>query len=264
MSRVLLNFPETVLKVIDTHDIFTNRNLNYKKMGFQDSFFSTSRSEETKGFNRADVLIAIQKKEEAIIKNMTKTQQVFTIGHKVEIYSAKMRNTARYQILYLGAGNISNIDGINYFIEYILPKLVAKIENVKLVLSGNICNHIVDAPNIEKLGEVKNIEDAYKEADIVINPGRVGTGLKIKNIEALGFGLPLVCTSQAAEGMDCLNNEFMVAAILNLFLNEESYNTQAKRAIDFAENYNENIFTNVKSIFIDQPKLHKIDKTEKT
>ena len=44
---------------------------------------------------------------------------------------------------------------------------------------------------INQKGFIRNLNSIYEEVDIIINPVRFGAGLKIKNIEALGNGLPI-------------------------------------------------------------------------
>ena len=256
MSRALMNVPDDVLKVIDTHDLFAGRHLKYKALGISDSFFSTTRPEEVKGFNRADLLIAIQDNERTAIENMTHVPAV-TIGHKVALFKPKTRIVNRNQILYLGAANTSNIDGITHFINEVFPLIAIKVPDVRLVLAGNICNHVAKSSFIIKMGEVKKVEDAYNEADIVINPGRVGTGLKIKNIEALGYGVPLICTTHAAEGMDDANNGFVVVdrdidfaeASIRLLQDKDWYDELTIKAINFAKMYNDDIDHRMKILF---------------
>jgi glycosyltransferase involved in cell wall biosynthesis len=54
---------------------------------------------------------------------------------------------------------------------------------------------------VDLLGEIADITAAYAQAQVVLNPLRFGTGLKIKSVEALSYGRPLVTTSVGAEGL---------------------------------------------------------------
>ena len=55
--------------------------------------------------------------------------------------------------------------------------------------------------------------------DIIINPVRCGAGLKIKNVEALGLGIPLITTSHGASGMeDGVSKAFLIADKLKEFI----------------------------------------------
>jgi len=258
MSRVLNNFDDDVLKIIDTHDVFANRNEKYSKKGLQETFFSTTINEEKKGLNRADKIIAIQDEEREYFKSLT-NKEVITIGHTVAIQKPEPKTVTNKNILYIGTGNIANIKGINGFIQSTLPLIKSKISGVKLILAGHICKHIEDHAGVVKMGEVKDIADAYRQADIVINPGEVGTGLKIKNIEALGRGKILITSSHSAEGLnDMEKNPFIIAdtpdevtnALVNIMNNIDLYNDTALRAYEFAQNYNETHLQNLRALHI--------------
>ncbi|MBU0577405.1 glycosyltransferase [Patescibacteria group bacterium] len=246
-SRVLNNFGDDVLKIIDTHDIFTDRNKKYEQKGIKETFFSTTKEEEAKGLNRADKIIAIQEKEAQFFRQIT-NKEVITIGHPVGLQRPVEKQDTNKNILYLGTGNSANIDGINDFIKDCLPSIKNRVKGAQLILAGNICSYVDDYEGVIKMGEVKDIHDAYNQADIVINPGAVGTGLKIKNIEALGLGKILITHSHSAEGLkDNVKNPFIVAdtpdeianAIVNVMSNLDLYNDLMVKAYEFAEEYNE-------------------------
>ena len=92
-------------------------------------------------------------------------------------------------------------------------------------------------------GYIDNLEDAYKENHIIINPVFFGSGLKIKNVEALCYGKPLVTTSVGAQGIEeGSNNAFMLCdkyedmyhCICSLIENEELRNNLSEKAYQFA------------------------------
>ncbi len=62
-------------------------------------------------------------------------------------------------------------------------------------------------PDVEFLGHVEDLEPEYSQASLVINPIWIGTGLKIKTIEALARRKPLVTTQKGTEGLgeECEN-----------------------------------------------------------
>lgn len=218
MSCVLNNFDDDVVKIIDTHDIFTNRNEKYKKKGLSDTFFTTTAEEEAKGLNRADKIIAIQDEERKFFETLTE-KEVITIGHTVKLDEPKDCEKTNTNILYLGTGNVANIHGVNAFIKRVLPLILEEIPGTKLILAGHICKFIKKHDGVVQLGEVKDVQDAYKQADIVINPSVVGTGLKIKNIEAMGLGKILVTSSHSAEGLKSDTTPFLTADSPNEFAN---------------------------------------------
>jgi glycosyltransferase involved in cell wall biosynthesis len=51
-------------------------------------------------------------------------------------------------------------------------------------------------------GYVEDIDTYFSGADVFINPITSGGGIKVKLVEALSYGLPVVSTELAAEGID--------------------------------------------------------------
>ena len=246
-SKALECFKENVLKVIDTHDIFADRyKLYLKNKQKPPKWYSTTRREEDKGLSRAEIIIAIQQKEADILAKRLKNKNIVTVGHLVPLYQNKQRKI-KNKILFVGSDNLINIYGIKYFIEDVFPQLRSKLENVQLILAGNICDRVENFDCCVKLGRVENIKDAYDLADLVINPILFGTGLKIKNIESLGCAKPLVTTSAGAEGMeDGAGKAFLIAnspeefvrKITDTLSNIDKYENLCSNAYQFANEWN--------------------------
>ena len=130
----------------------------------------------------------------------------------------------------------------------ILPELNKKFPNMKLVLAGDICQIVGPQKNCIRIGFVDNIRHAYDAADIVVNPVPYGTGLKIKNIEAIGYCKPLVTTPAGAEGIEQgIENAFLVAeseeqfvdAITRIFTDKDLYDRLTENAYEFAKSWNQ-------------------------
>ena len=257
MSKVLESFDDNVLKIIDTHDIVTNRSTEFKDLGIADNFFSTSAAEEAKGLNRADKIIAIQDHENRFFQTLT-DKEVVTIGHSVELSEPETRRETRKEILYIGTGNSANVQGINTFLEAALPLIRSRIPEFRLTLAGHICKFVDSHEGVERLGEVRDIKNAYNKADVVINPAIVGTGLKIKNIEALGFGKILIASSHSAAGLDIENPPFLIAdsseefanTIVNVLSNLRLHNDLAIEAYQYAKRYNKQQIDATKNLLI--------------
>lgn len=56
-------------------------------------------------------------------------------------------------------------------------------------------------PNIIQVGEVENIEDYFKAADVFINPVLQGGGIQTKVLDALSYHLSVVCFEQTLPGI---------------------------------------------------------------
>jgi glycosyltransferase involved in cell wall biosynthesis len=49
---------------------------------------------------------------------------------------------------------------------------------------------------------VADLEEAYARADVVVVPLRAGGGTRIKLLEAMAYGVPVISTTLGAEGID--------------------------------------------------------------
>ena len=103
---------------------------------------------------------------------------------------------------------------------------------------------------IVKMGEMPNLKSIYDLSDIVINPPSIGTGLKIKSIEALGFSKALISTSVGADGLENgINSVFLLAnnanefcnAINSIIFDTNIYLRLCNNASKFVENWNSDI-----------------------
>lgn len=248
------------LKILDTHDVFGNRHKLFLKNKKRPSWFYTTPIEEKKAIQRADITLAIQENENKYFSDLDTDSNILTVGHLTKIFPIK-NNKFNKCLLFIGSGNDINIDAIKYFLTEVWPEVINKHRDAKLLIAGKICHKLrIDSQNCEMLGEVSVISDCYQNADIVINPVRFGTGLKIKNIEALGFGLPLLTTPVGAEGLDNgIGEAFLVAKTSNDFIencchlleDENLRQSLSSSAIKFAESYNQSAV---------QPLLNAIEK----
>jgi glycosyltransferase involved in cell wall biosynthesis len=202
-SAIFESLPSDVLKILDTHDRFTLRHRLYIAQGMAPRFFSTTYADEAKGLSRADLILAIQDSERNKFARMT-NRKVVTLGHLVHIencFSQPMRGEPPC-LLMVGSANEINIDGLNRFLTEDWPLIKKRIPDARLLIAGGLSSHAPTTDDITVLGYVEDISSAYRQAHMVINPVRGGTGLNIKSIEAMGFGMPLVSTIAGSRGLE--------------------------------------------------------------
>jgi glycosyltransferase involved in cell wall biosynthesis len=247
-SKALTCFPRGVLKILDTHDVLTNRHEIYLKHNYKYNWFATTAAQEKKGLKRADIIIAIQEGEREFFSRLARKRTV-TIGHTVKIKMTEKKAASTRSILFIGSANQSNIDAINYFIDEIFPKIKLVIPDAILLVAGAVCRGLSGFDiNIIRLGEVIDLDSTYDKCDMVVNPIRFGTGLKIKNIEALGYAKPLVTTSIGAEGMEsgkeiafllANNAKSFSAAVIKILCEPMLYHSLSEKGYDFARSWNQ-------------------------
>lgn len=110
------------------------------------------------------------------------------------------------QLLFVGSMRHGpNARALDSFLQWEWPQIRDRIPEVGLTVVGN---HMTEAQQsrwgtfegVTVLGHVKELSDAYREAALSIVPIEEGAGSKIKVLESLGFGRPVVATPYASRG----------------------------------------------------------------
>ena len=97
-----------------------------------------------------------------------------------------------------------NADGILHFLDHIWPRLLAQRPAARLRIIGPGAPPAVlarRAANVEVAGFVEDLRPHLAGASAIIAPLRLGGGTRLKILEALAMGLPVVSTRLGAEGL---------------------------------------------------------------
>lgn len=266
-SRFLEVFKKAKLKIIDTHDIFSQRDKKLKSQGISEMWFSTNREEEKRGLQRANRIIAIQKNEERYFSGLLNDGiQVQTVRHFVnknflDIYSSV---ESQKTIGFLGSENPINIHGLQWFLSDVFPDLKKLFPDLVLLIGGTVCSKLQQNEQYVLFGQVQDPKDFYHKCICTINPIQAGTGLKIKTIESLSYGRPVISTITGADGLEeFINNgislvkgkDEFISAISSLLKSPEDIPTFMKRCDLLIDEMNRQSRRNLKKLLNDGSSL---------
>lgn len=119
-------------------------------------------------------------------------------------------------ILFVGACSYPpNQDGIRFFLDQVLPRIrAAASRSFRIMIVGrrttDTLAEYAGTPNVDLVGEVPEVADYYRQADLAIAPIRVGGGTRIKILEALSYRVPVVATPIGAEGITVKDGDNML------------------------------------------------------
>ncbi len=186
------------LRVLDTHDLFGDRHLVARRDGMPPSWYFTSQAEEARGLARADLVLGIQQDESAELRRRG-AGQVLTVGHPPGLRFLQQapgsQVVARFGLL--ASGNPWNLAAAAA-----LDQALRGTELDWLLAGGILRSPGLRLRSAPRRLAVADAAAFYAAVDCVLNPMQGGTGLKIKTVEALGFGAPILGTRDAFAGLD--------------------------------------------------------------
>lgn len=204
MSKALESFPPDVLKLLDTHDCFGMRHRRYLEAGKKPQWFSTSNDDEVRGFQRANAVIAIQESEASVFRQRLgagSRTSVIEVGHLLEAVNA-VRPSTEPKAIFVGSDNPINVSAAHWFMSRVYPLVQQAIPSFELLLAGSVSKFAAPQPGLRALGFVQNLGNAFSQAAVAVNPVLMGTGLNIKLLDAMAYGMPCLTTATGARGLD--------------------------------------------------------------
>jgi glycosyltransferase involved in cell wall biosynthesis len=110
-----------------------------------------------------------------------------------------------------------NLDGLQWFVYDILPALQNEIPDIRLTIIGrnpapSLSKEMSTIPGVNFIGAVADVRSYYDRNTIAIVPLRKGSGTRLKILEAMALGIPVVSTSKGAEGISVSSGSDIVLA----------------------------------------------------
>jgi glycosyltransferase involved in cell wall biosynthesis len=126
-------------------------------------------------------------------------------------------STSSLTLLWLGSFDWPpNLEAIRWFLDQVWPQLSLR-DGPRFALhivGSNPPEDVTAAGNesVQVHGYVDDISDLKGRADVLIAPIRSGSGVRLKVVEALAAGLPVVTTSKGAEGLTAVPGRDLLVA----------------------------------------------------
>ena len=119
-------------------------------------------------------------------------------------------------LLFVGSMDYhANIEGVIWFAHEIWPEIAEKHPELEFIIVGRDPSRAIRALASERIrvtGTVEDVRPFYTSAAAVVVPLRVGSGTRLKILEAMAAGVPVVSTRLGAEGIDATHDVHLLLA----------------------------------------------------
>jgi glycosyltransferase involved in cell wall biosynthesis len=168
---------------------------------------------EHRVFSQATQVIAVTEQDAANLQQLTgKPTAVVVNGVDCEHYAGVRPDLNSQRLLFIGNYEYSpNLDAVEWALEAILPRLWQLNPQVRFAICGyalpDSFRQRWPDPRIEWQGFVPDLRDLQQNSAVFFAPLRQGGGSKLKVLEAMAAGLPVVTTAQGSSGLRVKNGE---------------------------------------------------------
>jgi glycosyltransferase involved in cell wall biosynthesis len=104
----------------------------------------------------------------------------------------------------------ANYEAMVWFVREVFPLILKKVPDAQLIITGDHADlPLPSNQNVTLAGYVDDIKGLIASATVALAPLWSGGGTRLKILEAMAIGTPVVATSKGAEGLDAQSGEHL-------------------------------------------------------
>jgi len=174
--------------------------------------------EEISTWQRAKGCVLTSEREEAIVAGVAPDVATAVVpnGVALDYFEPAAAPITRGSIVFTGLMTYRpNADGVSYFIRRILPAIRASRPDAVFTAVGwGLPDDVrpLLGDGVFHTGRVEDIRPYVAKASVVVVPLRIGSGTRLKVLEALAMAKPVVSTTVGCEGLDVSHGEHLLIA----------------------------------------------------
>lgn len=212
------------IRIMDAHNVEYD---NYRRMSkldwsgirkkFYEREYRKSYREEIAAFRRHDAIFVTSERDGALIKQDVPEvpQYVIPNGVDTDFFSPNPEVEAEpFTMVFTGAmGYVPNHDGMLYFLDEVFPLIRERIPEAKVYIVGSKPPAVLRKHQSESViitGFVDDVRPYIDRASVFIVPLKMGSGTRLKVVEALSMQKPVISTSIGCEGIEVLDGKHLL------------------------------------------------------
>lgn len=199
--------------------------------------------------NSYDLLVPITERDGIMLNKLgnTKPLHVSPTGIETTVLIPHSKNLEHPTLFHIGSLEWApNQEGLMWFIDRCWPKIHDKFPDLKFYIAGRKAPDWLikkfNAPNIVFEGEVPDAYQFMNSKSIMVVPLFSGSGMRIKIIEGMALGKPIVSTPIGTEGISTKsgkniliadNEKEFIAEVERLITDYELFQSISRNAIEY-------------------------------
>lgn len=175
-------------------------------------------------YSNATAAIAVSREDASLMRNEFGATRVSVVDNGVDVaYFRSQTDVERDPARMLFLGSLDwrpNQDAAVQLLDELLPKVRANVPNACAVLVGRrppdwLRAKAASTPGAELYADVPDVRPFLARCGFLVVPLRIGGGSRLKILEALAAGTPVVSTKVGAEGLELTPTRDLIVAETN-------------------------------------------------
>jgi GT2 family glycosyltransferase/glycosyltransferase involved in cell wall biosynthesis len=166
--------------------------------------------------DQADETWVVSSVEQKLLREARPDKSIEIVSTIVEVPGSKTPFALRRDLLFIGGfQHRPNIGAVLFFVKDIYPLVSEHLRDAKFYIIGDKAPPEVAALATERIvvaGLQRDVRPFFDSIKLSVAPLRFGAGVKGKINQSMAFGVPVVATSLAIEGMDLQDREDVLVA----------------------------------------------------
>jgi glycosyltransferase involved in cell wall biosynthesis len=158
------------------------------------------------GVLRGETCTVVSEKERSLLRALVSEGDIYVIPNAVSVHSYEHVHEVPEPDTMIFTGSFRyhpNYEAMIWFTEYVLPLVQEQIPHVRLTITGDPAGLPLPAyQGVVQTGFVDDLYPLLARSWVSVVPLLVGGGTRLKILEAMALGTPVVSTSKGAEGLD--------------------------------------------------------------
>lgn len=173
-------------------------------------------------WKKTDQLVAVSEEDKRIMQKLVPGLSIDIIPNGVDAnhygkHKAKRKSPPRVMYGVTNFEWLQNIEAVDILIDKVWPTIHEKVKDAKLWIVGRkIPQRITELANsrddIEITESIPDARDAYSSATVMVTPIKGSGGTRLKVLEAMASGLPIVSTSIGVAGLGVNHGEHVLVS----------------------------------------------------
>ena len=222
---VLRRVAENCALLVDWHNIESNLMSQYaetaasipRKLVARRTAYLLART-ENRLLGLAKVHSVVSQQEKEALQDRCPTARIEVVPNGVDTRYFGPGGTRRQgdKLVFVGSMDYhANIDAVTWFVREVWPKIAAEHQDVRFVVAGRNPARAVRELASDRVivtGTLEDVRPVYADALAMVVPLRVGGGTRLKILEAMSSGVPVISTKLGAEGIDAVDGTHLLLA----------------------------------------------------